>query len=134
MLLGAIFVVSGLLKAWDPQGFTSAVQNYQLTSWDASIVVGFYLPWLEVVIGVAVWTRRLYDGALLGAGLLGVLFLAAVSSAWWRQLDISCGCFGSETNHTSYGLHLFADGLLVGLAVGLLSYQRRPRAGDQGDP
>ena len=111
-----LFLYSGALKAWDIQQFTYAVQNFQLTNWTGSIMVAVYLPWLEVVAALALLTKRFSLGAVSTLTTLTVIFLGAILSAWFRDLDVACGCFGSETNQTNYPLHLVG---LLGLLAAL---------------
>ncbi|RYD65246.1 MAG: hypothetical protein EOP84_32095, partial [Verrucomicrobiaceae bacterium] len=53
LIVAGVFLYAGGVKAWDTQQFALDVQNYQLTSWTASIVVAVYLPWLEILAGLA---------------------------------------------------------------------------------
>lgn len=116
--LGGIFIYAGAMKVRDPEQFAFDVKNYQLmpwldglgigvTWWTVAVVVAIYLPWLEIFAGAALLVRRLYRGALLIIGGLILAFLGAIGSAWWRGLDITCGCFGrGEANATNYPQHL----------------------------
>ncbi len=125
LLAGLVFLGAGLLKVRDTQEFAIAIHNYRLTSSTLSILIAVYLPWLEIVTGFCLMTRRLYAGALAASIGMAVLFLGAISSAWWRGLDVACGCFGPEINPTSYPLHLAGDLLLLGLLVFLSFAERR---------
>lgn len=116
--LGVVFIYAGVMKALDPQQFAIDVQHYDLTSWSVSITVAMYLPWLEIFAGAALLARRLYHGALALMALMTVAFLSAIGSAWWRGLDITCGCFGGEENRTNYAQHLALNvAMLVAVAV-----------------
>ena len=133
--LGAIFVYAGVMKALDTQQFALDVQHYEITtlldawrpgvSWTLSILLATYLPWLEIFAGFALLTRRLYAGALLITGVLAVVFLAAIGSAWSRGLDITCGCFGGEQNRTNFAGHIALNVLMLGTAAALASMERR---------
>jgi hypothetical protein len=49
---------------------------------------------VEVVAGICFMLGALKKGAWLAMlGLVGA-FTVSVGSAWWRGLDISCGCLG----------------------------------------
>ncbi|MDB6171014.1 MAG: hypothetical protein JWL59_325 [Chthoniobacteraceae bacterium] len=122
--IGLLFLCAGLLKASDAQQFAMDVQNYELTSWTFSILIAVYLPWLEIVSGIALIARRLYSGALAASTVMTAAFLAAILSAWWRDLDIACGCFGPEINHTNYPLHIIGNTLLL-LALAFLKITER---------
>jgi hypothetical protein len=121
-----LFLYAGGIKAFHTQEFAYDVQSYQLTSWTLSILIAVYLPWLELCLGVALFIRRLYLGALVLATMLMLVFLGAITSAWWRKLDITCGCFGPEVNRTNYPLHIATDAailLLLGILAGV-EYRR----------
>ena len=131
LTVAGLFTYAGVIKALDTQQFAFDVHHYELTSWTVSILVAVYLPWLEIFTGVALFIRRFYAGALLIAAALGLTFLAAVASAWWRGLDITCGCFGRAENQTNFPRHIALNlGILV--AASLLAWLEARRLRDAG--
>lgn len=126
--VGLVFVSAGALKAWNPQGFAYAVENYQLTNWSVSIGIAFYLPWMEIVAGAAMLTGRLYLGALALLLLITVSFLAALSSAWARGLNIECGCFQTESQPDGLGASIGIDLLILGILLALAWNETRSPA------
>jgi uncharacterized membrane protein YphA (DoxX/SURF4 family) len=111
--LAAVWLVSGLLKAMDPDQTYVAVRAYDVLP-DAGVeVVAALLPWVELALGVlllaGVGTRLV---AALSAVLL-VVFVAGVAQAWMRGLSIDCGCFGGggavEPGETTYLQELLRD-------------------------
>jgi uncharacterized membrane protein YphA (DoxX/SURF4 family) len=111
--LAAVWLVSGLLKAADPDQTYVAVRAYDVLP-DAGVeVVAALLPWVELALGVlllaGVGTRLV---AALSAVLL-VVFVAGVTQAWVRGLAIDCGCFGGggavEPGQTTYVQELLRD-------------------------
>ena len=118
IIVGAIFIYAGAIKALDPVGFARDIDNYKLLPWPVAVALGLYLPWLEIFSGLALVTRRLYRGGLLILTLLTTVFIAASIVAKARGLDISCGCFGHVSKGWSFGWHLLLDfGILGGLAL-----------------
>src|SRR4051794_756598 len=120
LLIAAVFIAAGALKIYDFKHGGSAtslffqdVLNYHLTSWDVTMVIAVYLPWLEVIAGLALIGPWLRLGALALCAGLTVMFLAALSSAWYRGLDISCGCFGHEVNATDFPVIITRDSALL---------------------
>ncbi|MGC3988693.1 MAG: MauE/DoxX family redox-associated membrane protein [Chthoniobacteraceae bacterium] len=96
-VVAVVFIVAGGLKAKDPAAFAEDIRNYRIVPWSANVVLALYLPWLEIAIGGGLlWRRTRGGGLLLALGML-LVFLVAIASAWWRGLNISCGCFGSGT-------------------------------------
>ena len=86
------------------------------------MALGHFLPWLEIVTAMALLLGRLYLGALLSVSGLGVVFAVAVGSAWWRGLDISCGCFGSLVSGRVSAVHTLSALLFIGIGSALLAY------------
>lgn len=65
--------------------------------WPVAAGLALYLPWLELVAAAALfWPGFRASGAAILTGLSAV-FAVALGSALMRGLDISCGCFGSDT-------------------------------------
>src|ERR1700712_4820259 len=93
--LAAVFLVSGTLKALDPDTTYVAVRAYDVLPKARVTVVAGVLPWLEIVLGLlllaGVATRQV---AVVSAALL-LVFVAGVTQAWARGLSIDCGCFGA---------------------------------------
>ena len=84
-----------------------------------------YLPWLEVLAGAALVIGEGVAGASLIVIQLMAIFTVALASAWWRGLDISCGCFGHTVTNSNYPLHLAGDFLLLSAAIFLLYHRVR---------
>ena len=128
--LGGIFVYAGALKIWDAGQFALDVHHFQLTPWTVSALVAVYLPWLEVLAGLALILRRLTLGAPLALAGMTLVFMLALTSAWARGLDISCGCFGKEEAKiaTDFPQLMLRDvALLAAAVILLLSEARRAR-------
>jgi len=76
--------------------FSTEIANYQLFPAVAPYL-GAILPLVELTIGLALifgpraWRR----GAALGALALFATFTVAVASAYFRRINIDCGCFGT---------------------------------------
>ena len=116
--LAAVFLISGVLKAVDPDTTYVAVRAYDVLPKAGVAVVATVLPWLEIALGLLLLaglaTRVV---AAVGAALL-LLFIAGVTQAWARGLSIDCGCFGGggavEPGRTTYGRELLrAAGFLL---------------------
>lgn len=132
IVIGGLFVYAGALKVWDPVGFAGDIQNYHVFPWVVNLPLAFYLPWLEIICGLALVFRRFYSGAL--AVLLGLLlvFSAASIGAKARGIDISCGCFGHVSDQLSFAWHMVLDfAILAALAVLWRWDGGTPRGGDR---
>jgi uncharacterized membrane protein YphA (DoxX/SURF4 family) len=94
LLLGAVLLAAGTLKAADPSLAITAVGAYGILPAKASLVVGFLLPGVEIAVGAALVTGLLTRGAALLAAALSVVFLFVVAWAQVGRIDAACGCFG----------------------------------------
>jgi putative oxidoreductase len=127
VLVAVVLAAAGSAKAFQPEIFSIEVDRFQLTPWWLSVVLGYFLPWFEVVTAITLFCRPLYLGALLAVSGLGMVFAVAVGSAWWRGLDISCGCFGALVSGHVNAWHILSSLLFVGVGSALLAYNGRLR-------
>lgn len=136
LLVGGVLLVAGTLKVLDPQASVAAVRAYALLADGPATIVGWGLPFLEVVLGVLlVAGLAVRPTALVTAGLM-VVFIAAVASAAARGLSIDCGCFGGggpvPPGQTAYAAEIVRDlGLLV--SAGWLVVRPQSRLSLGGD-
>lgn len=94
LILGGVLLVAGALKINDPYGSATSVRAYQILPVDLANLIGFILPFAEVVIGtfliLGIWVRA----AAIAGGALMVVFIIAIAQAWIRGISLDCGCFG----------------------------------------
>jgi uncharacterized membrane protein YphA (DoxX/SURF4 family) len=120
--LGGLFVVAGALKLRAPVAFATEIANYQLLPALAPYVAAV-LPVGELVIGSALvvapraWRRAAALGAL---GLLAT-FTVAVGSAFFRRINIDCGCFGTGGGPIT-GLTLARNVVLMAAATAIVAF------------
>ncbi|MGH9786536.1 MAG: MauE/DoxX family redox-associated membrane protein [Terriglobia bacterium] len=94
--LGALFLYAGYAKLRNPFLFEMAVDGYQLLPPMGVIVVARGLPWLEVVLGLLLWTGwKLPYSAAFTSLLLGA-FLTMMAITYARGIEAACGCFGTS--------------------------------------
>jgi uncharacterized membrane protein YphA (DoxX/SURF4 family) len=117
VLAGAVFVYAGGLKLLDPLRFATDISNYQILPWPVAVRLAFYLPWLEVLCGLALIFHRLFAGALVLTTGLMLVFIGATFSAKARGIDLACGCFGSVGGNLSFSSHLLIDVALLAALV-----------------
>jgi len=95
--LGAIFVAAALPKIADPPAFAHMIYNYRMLPGAAVNALALLLPWIELLAGLAlifgVWRRE----AVLVAGLLLLVFVAAIGFNLARSHAVDCGCFEVRT-------------------------------------
>ena len=117
-IIGGLFIYAGVLKAWDPVKFAHDIENFRILPWALGVRLAFYLPWVEIICGVALFIASMRTGALAILTGLTVIFIVATISAQARGIDLECGCFGSATKNLSFAWHM---AILVGLLAGLLT-------------
>ena len=127
-IVGGVFVYAGALKALDPIGFASDIDNYKILPWTISVGLAFYLPWLEILCGLALIARRLYLGGLSILTALVSIFMIATIAAKIRGLDITCGCFGHASKNWNFSGHLALD---LALLAGLLALYGKSESGNR---
>ena len=116
LIVGGIFIYAGVIKAVDPLRFAIDIDNYKMLPWAIGVRLAFYLPWLELVCGLALILRFFYRGGLFILTALTFIFIAASIIAKVRGLDITCGCFGHTSKNWSLTTHFALDfGILVAL-------------------
>jgi methylamine utilization protein MauE len=108
--------------------FAIALENYRLFAPSLLGPLALGLPWLEITCGLALLFNRLVLGAALLSTVLTLGFVTALALAWWRGLDIDCGCFWSpaSTDGMSHVITALARSIaLLALAVWLLVSARQ---------
>ncbi|MDB6147408.1 MAG: hypothetical protein JWO45_1072 [Spartobacteria bacterium] len=118
-VVGGLFIYAGITKILDPIRFGIDIDNYKILPWSVGVRLAFYLPWLEILSGLALVTRRLYRGGLTILSGLMVIFIIATIAAKVRGIDITCGCFGHASKYLSFTWHLVLDFVLLAAALAL---------------
>ena len=116
-VIGALFIYAGALKAWDPVKFATDIQSFRILSWPIGVRMAFYLPWLEIVAGLALFIGWMRSGAVAILTALTLVFIGATISAQARGIDLECGCFGAASKNLSFTSHM---AILVGLLAALV--------------
>jgi uncharacterized membrane protein YphA (DoxX/SURF4 family) len=125
LILGVVLLVAGAAKVADPQASVAAVRAYELLPDGLGTVVGWGLPFVEIVLGVLLLAGIAVRPAALATAVLLALFVAAVGSAAARGLSIDCGCFGGggpvPPGQTAYAAEIVRDLALLAGAVWLVA-------------
>ena len=123
LAVAGIFIYAGAVKLADPLRFATQIRAYELTEFVTGAALAVWLPWLELLCGLALLANRLARGALLWLAILMVIFTAAQASALVRGLSLDCGCFG-ESAVPANSIWLMGRDLLILLAVLTLAAMR----------
>ena len=121
MVLAAVLLISGVIKAWDARETIVAVRAYQLVPESLVGAVAAVLPYLEIALGLLLLIGLATRLAAVLAAMVMVVFVAAVTSAAARGLSIDCGCFGGggevAAGQTAYTAEILRDLGLLAMAV-----------------
>ncbi len=128
LVIGVTFVVASYHKILDPKAFAQSVYYYHMVPAPLLHLFALYLPWLELVAGLALIVGWKRGGAAVLTALMTLAFIVGLSYALARNLDISCGCFGTDSGH-SVGLSLLIrDIVMLAALILFLWIDRRQKA------
>lgn len=102
VLVAAVFILYGATKIANPESLARDVYNYRLIPVAFVNIIAITLPWIEVLAGFALLTRRWMPGGALLSGAMLLMFIVAIGSALARGLDISCGCISVSAEATVF--------------------------------
>ena len=125
LILAAVFLASGALKAIDPAAFLIDIRSFHILPDPWAAWLAMCLPWLEILTGAALLSGVLASGASWLAALMLTTFLAAITRSAFIGLDIHCGCFGSSNSSSSYPALILRNSALLALAALLIRTQHR---------
>lgn len=125
LIFGGAFVYAGVVKAWNPQAFLEDVRSFDMLPDPLAAWLAMGLPWLEIFAGLAVITGVMRHGGLLILNGALLSFLGGIGIAWYRGIDIRCGCFGASTATSNYVELIVRDVVLLALGAFLI-LRRQP--------
>jgi uncharacterized membrane protein YphA (DoxX/SURF4 family) len=127
IIVGVLFIFSGLVKANDPLGLSYKMQEF-FEVWGWSFLDNYTLTFsvlmiaFEIIAGIAVlvgWQMRLFSWLLL---LLIVFFTFLTGYALFSGKIRECGCFGDCIPLTAD--QSFMKDLLLLVLIGIIFWQR----------
>jgi uncharacterized membrane protein YphA (DoxX/SURF4 family) len=121
LAMGATFVYASIHKIIFPHEFAKIIYYYKIMPGDLINVFSLFLPWVELITGIFLitgfWEK---SAAVIISGML-VVFLAALTTAYARGIDISCGCFSNTTRVKGEVLSdIFRDVVLIAMILLIL--------------
>jgi putative oxidoreductase len=131
LTLGLLFLIAGLLKAWDRRAFQVAVTSFRIlpsrfTASVAALIVTIELvASLLLLAGIYEWLAAFMLGALLAA------FTIAIAVNLHRgRIHLDCRCFGQPTISIGWA-HVVQNILMLAVAIviGVGALQGNPRSG-----
>jgi uncharacterized membrane protein YphA (DoxX/SURF4 family) len=95
--LGGLFVLASLHKIAHPASFALDVATYQLLPLWLVNPFALTVPWIELWVGLLLIVGLRVRAAALVTSLLMASFMVALGYALAKGLDMSCGCFASQS-------------------------------------
>ena len=96
LVLAGIFLYAAATKLVDMRSFAEELANFHVLPAGMVPIVAAGIPGIEILIGILlVIGVAARAAAAVSAGLL-VVFIAALSQALVRDIDLRCGCFGGS--------------------------------------
>ena len=136
LILGGVILYAGLIKIGDLAQSVVAVKAYQLPIplWMIT-TIGYLMPIAEIVLGAVIVAGLFTRWTALLGGIMMVVYIALISSAWARGLSIDCGCltpggFLTPGEKTQYLQDILRDIGLLACAVWLVLWPHSPLSVD----
>lgn len=120
ILIGLVFLVSGLIKLRDPSLFLADMEAFPFLLYPVAFATALVLPWLEILAAVSLLSGRLVHGALTLLALLTAGFIVFLAIARVMEIDASCGCFGEWLVFPNLETHITFNAVMLGVIVVLL--------------
>jgi uncharacterized membrane protein YphA (DoxX/SURF4 family) len=107
---GALLIAASMGKGSHPLDFQQSVDNYRVFGPWLSTWAAVFVPALEMLTGLCLVSGLWIDAAApINAALMSA-FLALVLQAFFRHLNIYCGCFSLKGEPNIDGNLLYAAG------------------------
>ena len=128
LLLGGIFLAAGLSKVGAPLQTLATIYSYQVVipDWVAN-TIAHTLPWMEILLGIGLIAGVWLPVTVGWTAAVLCFFTIMTAQAWWRGLDIDCGCIDLSTLHPALAALSTPGGatlrniVLLGLCAALLA-------------
>lgn len=130
IFVGFILVITGIAKLFDLPGFADIVISYQLLSGAQAIGFAYTLPFLEIALGIWLFSRLNLRLAAYSAIGMHLFYFTVASFTLWRGIDIpNCGCFGVFFPRALGINTLFEDAFMICVACLIVIQERSSRTG-----
>ncbi|MEO8666302.1 MAG: MauE/DoxX family redox-associated membrane protein [Ignavibacteria bacterium] len=97
LIVGGLFVYASMEKLMNQEEFSKAIFNYKFLPDVFINIFAIVIPYLELISGLLLILGIFKRGSSFIFLVLLVVFIIALTQAYARGLDISCGCFSLET-------------------------------------
>ncbi|MBN1443098.1 MAG: DoxX family membrane protein [Planctomycetes bacterium] len=95
ILLGVVLLAATWHKILDLPDFANVIYHYKLFPAQSINLFAIYVPWIEVILGVALFAGVARRGASFMAMGLFLSFIAVLGYNLYRGCPTVCGCFST---------------------------------------
>jgi hypothetical protein len=124
VVVSGLFLLAAVLKIADPEDFARSVRAYHIVPWWAVHPTALIIPWIEVVMALALLAGRWWSAGALITGVLTVAYCAVHINAILRNLDVTCSCFGHFRVLTPAEMLVLNAGILAAIAALAIACKR----------
>lgn len=121
-ILAIAFVLSGATKVASPVQFASAIARYGMVPRSVTPWLAVYLPWLEIIVALAILIPRWRIASAAVMAIMLVVFSVVLVLALARGQSGDCGCMG--TIKTSIPVALIRNTILLA-AISIVFWAER---------
>ena len=124
LVIGSVFIYAGFIKLIDPKAFAKVISQYDIVPDILLPVFAIGLPAAEFLAGLGLVLN--IRGSLMVIFNLLVIFIMILGYGIFNNMDIDCGCFGTEEINARNSLKqaLFRDLFMIVAACYLYVYKR----------
>lgn len=97
LIIGGIFVFASIDKLMNQEGFSRAIYNYKFFPDIFINISAIIIPYIELFSGLLLILGIFKRGSSFIIMSLLIVFIISLTQAYFKGLDINCGCFSLET-------------------------------------
>src|SRR4030065_1373908 len=131
IILGIVFVFSGITKLVDSDKFAEALVNFKLLNDNLINIVKYTLPVIEIMLGVFIIFNFHSSLPSFISSLLLSFFTALIVVKLFEGEEISCGCFGVLSSDKLNILSVLRNVSLILIAIIVSTYYENLNAGQE---
>ncbi|HQY20908.1 MAG TPA: MauE/DoxX family redox-associated membrane protein [Ignavibacteria bacterium] len=128
VIVGGVFIYASLDKLMNQEEFSRAIYNYKFLPEVFVNIFAIVMPYLELFCGILLILGIFKGGSSFIITVMLLMFIIALSQAYFRGLDISCGCFSLETVSQKSDIlqRIFEDILLILSSIIIFTQSLKP--------
>lgn len=100
LIIGGLFIWAAVVKISDPKAFATIVKGYKLFPIWSINLIAIILPFIELITGILLIIGKWVRANSIIISILLILFIIGLAQAYFRGLEINCGCFSTSSAST----------------------------------